>query len=241
MDPLTTVVTQPRNRWVRVVILCGALLTFAAVMIGLEVLAAVLHLPLLWRVSLGQMGILFIPVVFALCDGDGFRPLGFLAKWESIDFAIIPVIVVAHLMVSFLAAAFLQSHGGLPSTSGVTDLFKSFSVYSPGAFMIYALVLALQAGIGEELLFRGYLITRLEKLGIGALPTILLSALLFGLAHWLGYGFWAALLKAFSFGLPTGAYYYYRRKLGPLIVAHALVDYLGFIAVYVLARLGIGG
>jgi membrane protease YdiL (CAAX protease family) len=240
MDPLTTVVSQPRNRWVRVAILCGALFTFIAVMIGLEVLAAALHLPLLWRVSLGQMGILLIPIVFALCDGDGFR-LGFLAKWEGIDFAIIPVIVVAHLMVSFLAASFLQSHSGLPSTSGVTTLFKSFSVYSPVAFIIYALVLALQAGIGEELLFRGYLITRLEKLGVGAWPTILLSALLFGLAHWLGYGFWAALLKAFSFGLPTGAYYYYRRKLGPLIVAHALVDYLGFIAVYVLARLGIGG
>jgi membrane protease YdiL (CAAX protease family) len=97
-------------------------------------------------------------------------------------------------------------------------------IFPTGSVPQFAMV-ALLAGVGEELLFRGVLQT---KLGDWTTPVIgiTLASLLFGMAH--------ALSKAyFAFAVAVGAYlgwlaYYYHDLTAP-IVAHALYDFLALI------------
>lgn len=89
--------------------------------------------------------------------------------------------------------------------------------------------------IGEELLFRGFILNFLaEKLGGTALSwsiAIVISAALFGLGHfWQGpRGMIATGIGALIMG---AAYYLVGRTLWPTIISHALVNTMGFISIY---------
>lgn len=232
-------IALPRNdRWKRIGWLAGLLITSLGMMLGAGLLASWLELSPLVSASVGQMAVLLVSVLFARLDGDGFRGMGFTTPWKGYDLAAIPGVLVFHVGGSVVTAIILQMTGQMPQNpEAVMELFKDFATYDAGTFMLVGFVLALQAGVGEELLFRGYLITRLEKLRLPAWGCILVSALLFGLVHWPGYGFLPAMSKALWFGIPTGAYFWYRRNIGPLMLAHTALDYAMFLLAYVAARL----
>jgi membrane protease YdiL (CAAX protease family) len=90
------------------------------------------------------------------------------------------------------------------------------------------------AAFGEELLYRGFLITRLIRVfGSGRLAVVaaaLGQAALFGLVHlYLGP---RGVLNAFAIGLVSaGVYAADGRNLWPLILAHGLVDTVGLTAI----------
>ena len=75
----------------------------------------------------------------------------------------------------------------------------------------------------EEVIFRGYLLARLQKAGMSNVSQIVLSALTFGLLH-LGFGWWGILCTAIL-GIGLGALYVYgnRSLTGPLI-CHGLIN-----------------
>jgi membrane protease YdiL (CAAX protease family) len=98
------------------------------------------------------------------------------------------------------------------------------------------LVLAwITAAIGEEFLFRGYLLTQLlAVLGKGRCAigvAIVIQAALFGVAHaYLGL---RGVLTAGCVGLIYGIVYLCNgRNLAPLILAHGLTDSLSLVAIY---------
>jgi hypothetical protein len=99
----------------------------------------------------------------------------------------------------------------------------------------YLLLVWASAAFGEELVFRGFLLTRLEILlgsGLTATATAVTGqALLFGVAHWyLGLrGVSTAALIGLAYGV---VYVCNARNLAPLIVAHGLTDSLSLIAIY---------
>ena len=86
------------------------------------------------------------------------------------------------------------------------------------------------AAFGEELVFRGFLNTRLATAFGGGQAAIALSvvvqALLFGLVHaYLGP---RGIMNAAAIGLVSGAVYWANgRNLWPLVIAHGLVDSVG--------------
>ncbi|MEO7209914.1 MAG: type II CAAX endopeptidase family protein [Chitinophagaceae bacterium] len=82
----------------------------------------------------------------------------------------------------------------------------------------------LTAAITEELIFRGYILPRLDLLLKNKWLSIFLSALLFGLAH-IGYGDFIRMLFPFIIGLIFGFYYYRYRSLAVLIICHFLMDF----------------
>ena len=99
----------------------------------------------------------------------------------------------------------------------------------------------IQAGFGEELVFRGFLLTRLELLlGAGFTATMIAvagQAMLFGAGHWyLGpRGITTATLLGLMLGVVCVCD---GRNLVPLIGAHGLADSLSLIAIYArIARL----
>ena len=91
------------------------------------------------------------------------------------------------------------------------------------------------AAFGEELLFRGFLQTRLTALfggrTLAIIAAILLQAVLFGLGH-LGLGIRGA-VTAGVIGVVYGTIYVVNgRNLWPLIIAHGITDSISLVALY---------
>ena len=95
---------------------------------------------------------------------------------------------------------------------------------------------AIRAGVLEEIILNGYLLGRLEKIGLAPVAAIVLSALLRGSYHlYQGFG---PFIGNFLMGLLFGWVYKKYGRVAPLVVAHALVD----IAAFTLGpALGFGG
>jgi membrane protease YdiL (CAAX protease family) len=103
------------------------------------------------------------------------------------------------------------------------------------ALLIGLLPLMWLVVIGEEVLFRGLLMNYLVTLfgnNIKAwIIAIIVSAIIFGLGH-MGKGPGAAIGSGLG-GLAYGIGYYYSRKnLWPVIVAHCAVNTIGFVGAY---------
>lgn len=219
--------------------LVGLVVAFFAVQLTGSAVAYYFRLGALASAAVTQVGILLVAVLFALVDGGGFRSLGVFARWRVFDVAVIPGVLLLHIAGS-IATILVLVLAGLydpASSQGAMTTFSQFGKLDPGALALAAMGLSLQAGIGEELLFRGYVITRLERLGLNWWACILLSALIFGLVHVPGYGWAASLPKAIWLGIPTGAYFWFRRNLGPLIVAHTVLDFSMFMLLGLILKL----
>ena len=103
-------------------------------------------------------------------------------------------------------------------------------------FLIEVPQLIVFAGFAEELVFRGYLISRLQTLmgrsmlaGIGA---VLITAAIFGPLHYVMQGYWGALQATIIGILFAGAYLLNGQRLWLLIVAHAAFDVFAFWIIY---------
>jgi membrane protease YdiL (CAAX protease family) len=112
----------------------------------------------------------------------------------------------------------------------VTLVTEKLAPLFRGASVPELALLAMLAGLGEEVLFRGVLQDALA----GWLPVWLaltLGAIVFGLAHWISTTYAVA---AGIVGLYLGALYLFADNLLAPIVTHALYD---FVALLVLTRL----
>jgi uncharacterized protein len=87
---------------------------------------------------------------------------------------------------------------------------------------IQAVLIAVTAGVTEEIVVRGYAQTRLEQLRAPTAVIILLPTALWGVLHvYQGAG---AALTIFGLGLMYAWYFQRTRRLWPLILAHVLFD-----------------
>jgi len=104
----------------------------------------------------------------------------------------------------------------------VTPLFRDASV-------LHLLAISLAAGVGEELLFRGYAQAGLATLLAppwGAWVALGLASLLFGLCHWISFAY---AVVATGMGLLLGGLLLATGNLLAPIVAHALYDFLALL------------
>lgn len=83
------------------------------------------------------------------------------------------------------------------------------------------------AGITEEIIYRGFLIFVLIELfpSFSMWPVLILSSLLFGLAH--TYQGFLNVIKTFLFGLFFAILYIGLDSIIPLMILHFLIDYVG--------------
>jgi membrane protease YdiL (CAAX protease family) len=87
---------------------------------------------------------------------------------------------------------------------------------------IDALVIAVTAGVTEEVVVRGYAQTRLEQLRVPTAVVLVLPTALWGVLHlYEGAG---AALTIFCLGMLYAWYFYKTRRLWPIIIAHGLFD-----------------
>lgn len=170
------------------------------------------------------------------------QPLGFLS-WSATLWASVAVVIALAALerraiggrllemraspVAALAAALAVFAGWClwRLTSGIAQdpWAGPWRVDSTGAFPA-AVLLALSAGISEEIVFRGFLLTRLRELTGSTVLALLATSAAFGLAHIYVSGEHA--LFAGVFGLILGMVTLGTRNLFPAILAHAAWDLL---------------
>lgn len=87
---------------------------------------------------------------------------------------------------------------------------------------------SITAGVTEELIFRGYLIPRLEILLKNTPAAILLSSILFGLIHY-SYGTLIQIIGPVFIGIIFALHYQKYKNIKILIMCHFLWDLLGLL------------
>ncbi|HXY63059.1 MAG TPA: type II CAAX endopeptidase family protein [Mycobacterium sp.] len=95
------------------------------------------------------------------------------------------------------------------------------------------LLVAFANGWAEEIIVVGYLLTRLEQLGVGSRAALVWSSLLRGTYH-LYQGFGAGLGNA-AMGLVFGYAWQRTGRLWPLVIAHGIIDAVTFVGYALLA------
>jgi len=103
-------------------------------------------------------------------------------------------------------------------------------------FLLWLGIVWTAAAFGEEMFFRGYLITRLQLLfpngWLGAVVAVAVSALIFGYGHFYYQG-WRGAVVTCGIGLAFGAMFLlFKRNLWPLILLHGVIDTLTFTAIF---------
>jgi membrane protease YdiL (CAAX protease family) len=151
------------------------------------------------------------------------EPFGFGAWLQSAGVGLLAAVpmLVGLLLLDRFAWGPLRELQALVETH-LTPLFAPLSV-------VHLLVISLAAGIGEELLFRGWLQEGLARwIGppLGAVVGLLLASLVFGACHWLTttYAVLAALV-----GIYLGGLYLVTDDLLVPMVTHAAYDFVALI------------
>lgn len=140
------------------------------------------------------------------------------------------------LILPVLVLGVLSSIG--PFSSGMPSSWPPLPM-----LIIAATATAITAGLGEEVLFRRLLQTRLEAL-VGPWTGLLAASLLFGLMHLFSHGegpLWADAAQVIALqgttGIALGVIWSRWRRLWPCVLAHILLN--GFaVLVHLLSQLG---
>ncbi|MEO1038805.1 MAG: CPBP family intramembrane glutamic endopeptidase [Pseudomonadota bacterium] len=171
-------------------------------------------------------------VDFGLRGPSSFR--GVLITLGQAALTLISVMVIAAIVAVSLDAVLERPEDPLARFDGIQ-----------GDWRVYLMWLALGWIVGgfiEEMVFRGFLINRVETLLTGVAPVvkttmlsglaIIVPAALFGLAHVYYRGLHGALVVT-AVGITFGAFYLmFGRRLWPLILAHGGIDTIVLTAYY---------
>lgn len=84
------------------------------------------------------------------------------------------------------------------------------------------------AGVTEEYIFRGYIQSRLSLFTTNSVLPILISSIIFAMAHW-NYHSLKQILLPFFIGLLYGAFYKKYGNIYVLIICHFIFDFLQFL------------
>ncbi len=152
-----------------------------------------------------------------------------LMKWTKglydlrLKDALIIIALVAFAELLFLSEYALNALLYGPSTQSAEWLRDVVSRIPLWARYMNALLAPFTAGIFEEIVWRGYGITRLEEF-MSPKRAVFLQALAFALWHVSP----VHVIFVFFIGLAYGYTFLKRRSLAPLIIAHVITDLIGF-------------
>jgi CAAX protease family protein len=187
------------------------LLALAIILLGGNVIGALLVLAWAWR------------------SRTPWRALGFVRPTGWVRTVVVGLIAGVAFKL-FMKAAVMPLLGADPINPAYHYL-----VGNGAALPAMLLAVVFGAGFGEEIIWRGYLFERLGRLlgsGTGAkLAVLLISAVLFGLAHYHDQGL-AGVEQAVVTGLVFGAIFMATGRLWFPIAAHAAFDVTAVLIIY---------
>jgi len=137
----------------------------------------------------------------------------------TIGFFLLSILV---LYLLYIAAAIVSA---LPMLFGVHDdkaVIKMISSVLKGHFW-FTVFVALTAGVTEEFIFRGYVLTRLIQIWKNPVIAIIVSSLLFSALHY-RYHSLHELIFAFFIGVIFSVYYLKYQNIKAIMLVHFLID-----------------
>jgi len=140
-------------------------------------------------------------------------------RWSSIGWALI--LVAANYAVLAPTGEWVRRTAGLPGFGAGMEQVMRFPIW-------YRMFAVLGAGVVEEMLFRGYAVTRIAMLTRRLWPGPVLALLVFSVMHlplW-GRGFVVGGLVS---GAAAMAFFVWRRDLLAMIVFHLITDAVGLV------------
>jgi membrane protease YdiL (CAAX protease family) len=145
---------------------------------------------------------------------------------------VIVVGVIAGVGLKLLMKSVVLPYLGAPATNpAFQDLHGDLD-----RFLIEIPQLIVLAGFCEELVFRGYLINRIQAMLGTSVATgivaVFVTAAIFGPLHYFMQGYWGALQAAIIGIIFAGAYLLNGQRLWSLIVAHGAFDVFAFWIIY---------
>ncbi len=176
---------------------------------------------------LGMVASLLVSWLVLLCTGEGWRSVGL--RRSPLGWALLPAALGATVLlfvVSLAAGMALQSATGLEPNMEAFEPVKN----QPGALAVLLLLVWTTAAFGEEMLFRGVLLSGLGELfgktKAGWFAALMASSALFGMGH--VYQGWAGVLLTGVVGFGLGlCFLLSRRNLWLPILVHGLYDTAG--------------
>lgn len=142
---------------------------------------------------------------------------------NGIGFTLLAVVVLYVLYVIAGLLANIPAMLGFHETHVISRTMYQLLQGHP----VYIFVISLTAGVAEELVFRGYLLTRLSGLFKEPHIPVIISSALFAIMHY-GYHSLAQLLGTFFFGVFFSIFYIKYRNIHALIIAHFIIDLIAF-------------
>ena len=149
---------------------------------------------------------------------------------SGFDPSISATVLAILLCLPMLAALYITARTDWPPLSRLRkEMDEKVRPIFANCKPIDLLIIALSAGVAEELFFRGWLQTFLVD-RFGMLAGIFLTSLLFGLAHYLSKEY---ALYAFITGIYLGVIFHWTGNLYLLILIHALYDFIALLTLKV--------
>jgi CAAX protease family protein len=162
-------------------------------------------------------------------------------RWKSVeafllDVALATVFLVAADLVLFALRVAVGSIDLHNMKKTLDDTLKMLGPLAPHTYLEAGLfvLLSIFAGLFEEIIFRGYLQRQFVALAKNAFAGILISGMIFGLAH--GYQGPRMMLVIGVYGTFFGMLAHFRKSLRPGMMAHAFQDSLAGITLFRLVR-----
>lgn len=146
-------------------------------------------------------------------------------RWKSLDDFMLDIGIAMVLWLAMLCVVgILQYALGMVSKQGLSDKLGKLQPLAPQSVkeLMFFLVLAIMAGIAEEIVFRGYLQKQFAAWFRNVPAGIIVSALLFGAAH--GYQGLKLMLVIAAMGAVFGIVAARRRSVIPGMIAHGWQD-----------------
>jgi membrane protease YdiL (CAAX protease family) len=116
---------------------------------------------------------------------------------------------------------------GIEALAALGDLARNVFARPVGAEYLLVPFSSCAIGFVEELVMRGYLIPRFERLLGSSWKAVLVSTVLFASCHM--YQGPVGVISAAITGLVLGIAFCWVRRLWPVALAHALLDFIAFI------------
>ncbi len=187
-----------------------------------------------WSVAVN--GSLALTMVWFILHKDrhSFKSLGLHFKngWQEVVIAglvLIGIYVLQGVIVLGIEKIHPEWMGPLVKRRG--EMIGKFPLLSPRELLVFTLFV----GFYEELLFRGFLISRLKIAMKSVWPAVIISSAIFAVVH--SYQDWLAMIQIFIIALVLGGLFVLRGSLVSPILVHAGFDFISLMTAFYLVNL----
>ena len=177
-----------------------------------------------------------VVLTYMLATGRSFKlviaQLGLSRKSLRFRYILYGLGIFGAIFLVEIGLTVFQAATGISLPTNVSQVFTGLPIY----FLVFTVLVV---PINEEILFRGVFVPewwiKLRKHKTAwAIMFILFSASFFGFLHYLSYNSISEFFTAFVFGLIAGYVRLKTKSLYPSITAHALINFLGVLALAII-------